>query len=231
MKSLDASHVECDFDANGNGTSTQLTSVLGFDLDYPQKDLRAAITLHSYLSGLGGRLGSNILFNMTEYMATNLYDMVSGPTKSMLKPLSLSSGMYGIMAFVDDLNVNVNVSLTENKGSREVLFNSTAEDNFGGIVTGYIKSSTKLIQNLLNGMKLIFISSDSNCHNPQERVRSKVGSSPLTQWIVCIFCVFICVNFLFYATKNRKIRDEVVAIDPTRNLRYVYVNIHFARHS
>jgi len=183
--------------------------------------------MNSSLSDFGGEFGSKILFDIFEYQKINLYDLITDPA-SMVKPLSTSSGIYDLSAFVEKLNVGINVSLNEKGHDRQVLFESTVEDRFGSLVTGYIISSTKLMQNVLNGMKQLYVGPDSKRPYDIERGQGIAGSSSEIQWIVFVALLFICVNVYFFAKSPRKNKDDGFAIDShPETSRYVCVSAGF----
>ena len=122
------------------------------------------------------------------------------------------------------MNIGINISLSESDSVRPVLFESTLDDGFGDIVTGYLMSFTKLTQNVLNGIKEIYAGPNS-CDN-EESVTGVDGIPPIKR-IICVLLLFLCLNVFFFVKLPSNTRARYEVSDHVRSETSRYVALHF----
>ena len=216
FKSIDVDHLDFAIDMNrvnnttDVGSNDTLTSNLQFDLQYPEEELYATITLDSAMKGLIGKGGTKILYDFVKYKGINLYDLVAEPS-SILAALSVSSGLYGYAVNIDKMNVGVNVSLVESGIWREVIFASDDTNEFGRRLSGYLLSLATFAQNALNGMKQLYLGGKltNKGREGEGAVASSKSQIGIAQnanripWdIIVIFTLFLVSNAYFFMKKN-----------------------------
>lgn len=130
--------------------------------EYPEEEIHASIVMSTVLQGLSGMSGMKVLYNTTQLLAMNLYQILINPF-CLGNPLASSSGFYNLGGIVKTLNNSINMTLAAGGHTKDIVFKSTNENNFGSRLTKYLLSSTQVVQNLLNGiLQLYFGQNPSN---------------------------------------------------------------------
>ena len=194
--------------------------------EYPEEEIHASIVTSTVLEGLNGMSGMKVLYNTTQLLAMNLYQILINPF-CLWNPLASSSGFYKLGGIVETLNSSINVTLSAGGHTKDVAFKSTNEDNFGSRLTKYLLSSTQVVQNLLNGiLQLYFGQNPSNellstqddvqfehqidPHNPKTQ-----GKEARLQWHIIIPAGIILFNMLFLITYRRRTIDTTLSENPS----------------
>jgi len=225
LQSIDASHLSFALEANEMSNASNprdLATTFSIDFQYPEEELYISVNLNSSIGGIGAKGGAGILFGVFKFQHLNLYDIITDPS-SLTSPLSIASGLYGLEAFIDRLNLGINLTLAQSGKERQVMFESNDNEGFGRILTGYLVPSAKLVQNVINGVKQLYIGARSNATQAwgqdYEYGSSVAQSRYSTELYIAILVAFIGFNacFLFWrGTHNYDYVSQSEASEPSR---------------
>lgn len=198
LEPVDAIHL--DLDAR-TSISQNATSIFMMDFQYPNEEIYVSTKLNSSLSGLRGKFGNKLLFNMTQFQSLNLYKLVTD-LSSTIAPLSTNSGIFDLAASVKEFNLEVLMSLSHKGEDRQIKFSSSQRDQFSQRITEFLFSSSKVVQNCFNGFKTLYLGAEPIQTNDERRDKKIYTSTMSQQWIVLLF--FIAFNIPFFMKSPAK---------------------------
>ena len=125
------------------------------------------------------------------------------------------------------LNNSINMTLAAGGHTKDIVFKSTNEDNFGSRLTKYLLSSTQVVQNLLNGILQLYFGqkSSNNLLSTQDAVQfehhfdldnSKAqGKEAKLQWHFIIPAGIFLFNLLFLITYRSRTINTTLSENPS----------------